>query len=56
MQIIIEFINYSDAFDHDLMLSCLADIRAGKQTKIPEYDYKTNSRYLIYQNKFNFEI
>merc|ERR1719347_660050 len=26
------------------MLSWLADIRAGKQTKIPEYDYKTNSR------------
>jgi len=36
--------DHPDAFDHDLMLSCLADIRAGKQTKIPEYDYKTNSR------------
>jgi uridine kinase len=36
--------DHPDAFDHDLMLSCLEDIRAGKQTKIPEYDYKTNSR------------
>merc|ERR1712088_27805 len=36
--------DHPDAFDHDLMLSCLEHIRAGKQTKIPEYDYKTNSR------------
>lgn len=36
--------DHPDAFDHDLMLSCLEDIRAGKSTKIPEYDYKTNSR------------
>ena len=35
---------FLDAFDHDLMLSCLSDIRSGKSTKIPLYDYKTNSR------------
>lgn len=43
--------DHPDAFDHDLMLSCLSDIRAGKQTKIPEYDYKTNSRV---KDKFTF--
>lgn len=36
--------DHPDAFDHDLMLSCLSDIRSGKSTKIPLYDYKTNSR------------
>ena len=26
------------------MLSCLGDIRAGRPTKVPVYDFKTNSR------------
>jgi len=36
--------DHPDAFDHLLMESCLKDILAGKQTKIPVYDFKTNSR------------
>ncbi len=37
--------NYiADAFDHDLMLSCLSNIHNGKATKIPKYDFKTNAR------------
>ncbi len=33
-----------DAFDHDLMLSCLTDIQNGKPTKVPVYNFVTNSR------------
>lgn len=36
--------DHPDAFDHDLMMSCLADIRDGKMTRVPVYDFKTNSR------------
>ncbi len=36
--------DHPDAFDHDLMLQCLTDIRNGKTTKVPVYDFKTNAR------------
>jgi len=36
--------DHPDAFDHDLLVSCLEDIRAGKRTLIPVYDFKTHSR------------
>ena len=36
--------DHPDAFDHELMLSCLKDIREGKTTKIPHYDFITHSR------------
>lgn len=36
--------DHPDAFDLDTMMKCLADIRDGKITKVPEYDFKTNSR------------
>jgi len=36
--------DHPDAFDLDTMMKCLADIRDGKVTKVPEYDFKTNSR------------
>ena len=35
---------FPDAFDHELMISCLRDIQAGKPTKVPVYDFKTNAR------------
>ncbi len=35
---------FPDAFDHELMLNCLKDIQEGKPTKVPVYDFKTNSR------------
>jgi uridine kinase len=34
----------TDAFDHDLMLKCLQDIREGKSTQVPVYDFKSNAR------------
>ena len=34
----------ADAFDHDLMFNCLKDIQEAKPTKVPVYDFKTNSR------------
>lgn len=37
----------SDAFDHDLMLACLKDIREGKKTNVPVYDFITNARYVF---------
>lgn len=33
-----------DAFDHELMIACLKDIQDGKPTKVPKYDFVTNSR------------
>jgi len=36
--------DHPDAFDHKLMLKCLSDIRSGKSTHVPVYDFKTNSR------------
>lgn len=36
--------DHPDAFDHDLMLACLKDIRDGKKTQVPVYDFVTNSR------------
>lgn len=36
--------DHPDAFDNELMLSCLKDIVSGKPTKVPVYDFKTNSR------------
>ena len=39
--------DHPDAFDLNTMMKCLADIRDGKVTKVPEYDFKTNSRYML---------
>jgi len=36
--------DHPDAYDNDLMESVLCDIAKGKQTKVPVYDFKTNSR------------
>jgi len=36
--------DHPDAFDNELMESVLSDIMAGRVTKIPVYDFKTNSR------------
>lgn len=36
--------DHPDAFDNELMESCLKDILAGVKTRIPVYDFKTNSR------------
>lgn len=36
--------DHPDAFDAKLMESVLSDIIAGQQTKVPVYDFKTNSR------------
>jgi len=36
--------DHPNAFDDELMESCLKDIMCGRQTKIPVYDFKTNSR------------
>jgi len=41
--------DHPDAFDNRLMESCLHDIVKCKPTKVPVYDYKTNSRIA---NKF----
>jgi len=41
--------DHPDAFDNELMEKCLDDILVGKPTKIPVYDFKTNSRV---PNKF----
>jgi len=38
------FIVFSEAFDMDLLLTCLRDVSEGKTTKIPVYDVKSNSR------------
>jgi uridine kinase len=36
--------DHPDAFDNDLMEQCLKDIIQGRPTKVPVYDFKTNSR------------
>jgi len=36
--------DHPDAFDNELMEQCLDDIIAGRPTKVPVYDFKTNSR------------
>merc|ERR1712218_285453 len=36
--------DHPNAFDNDLMESCLKSILNGKQTQIPVYDFKTNAR------------
>merc|ERR1712066_170610 len=36
--------DHPDAFDHELMINCLKDIQEAKPTKVPVYDFKTNSR------------
>jgi len=36
--------DHPDAFDNTLMESCMKDILEGRQTQIPVYDFKTNSR------------
>lgn len=36
--------DHPDAFDNELMLSCLQNIVSGAPTKVPVYDFKTNSR------------
>ncbi len=36
--------SFSDAFDHELMMTCLSEIQSGRPTKVPVYDFKTNSR------------
>jgi len=36
--------DHPDAYDNDLMESVLTDIVEGRQTKVPVYDFKTNSR------------
>jgi len=36
--------DHPDALDNELLMSCLADIRDGKMTRVPVYDFKTNSR------------
>ena len=36
--------DHPDAFDNELMESVLSDIIKGRQTRVPVYDFKTNSR------------
>jgi len=36
--------DHPDAFDNDLMESCLTQILSGRQTQVPVYDFKTNAR------------
>jgi len=36
--------DHPDAFDNELMESVLTDIIKGRQTRVPVYDFKTNSR------------
>jgi len=36
--------DHPDAFDNELMEACLSDIMLRRPTKIPVYDFKTNSR------------
>lgn len=48
--------DHPDAFDLDIMMKCLADIRDGKVTKVPEYDFKTNSRMRDSDGKEMFRL
>jgi len=36
--------DHPDAFDHQLMVKCLKDIKECRSTQVPLYDFKTNSR------------
>ena len=36
--------DHPNAFDNELMETCLQSILAGRQTQIPVYDFKTNAR------------
>merc|ERR1711990_731218 len=36
--------DHPNAFDNELMESCLQSILSGRQTQIPVYDFKTNAR------------
>jgi len=36
--------DHPDAFDHQLMVNCLKDIKECRSTQVPLYDFKTNSR------------
>jgi len=36
--------DHPNAFDNELMESCLKDIMAGRPTRVPVYDFRTNSR------------
>jgi len=36
--------DHPNAFDNELMESCLKDIMEGRPTKVPVYDFKTNAR------------
>ena len=36
--------DHPDAFDNNLMESCLTQILSGRQTQVPVYDFKTNAR------------
>ena len=48
--IMISYINVfiSDAFDNQLILQTLQDIKDGRVCRIPVYDFKTNSRYTFF--------
>lgn len=48
--------DHPDAFDTDTMMRCLADIREGKVTKVPEYDFKTNARMRDSQGQEMFRL
>lgn len=41
-------VQFPDAFNNDLILQTVRDILSGKKCEIPVYDYKTNSRYMLY--------
>ena len=34
----------SDAFDYDLMVKTLSDLKSGKMIEVPIYDFNTHSR------------
>merc|ERR1712141_63350 len=36
--------DHPDAFDHQLMVKCLKDIKECRSTQVPLYDFKTNAR------------
>jgi len=38
--------DHPDAFEHQLMLSTLNDLRNGKGVRVPKYDFRTNSRVI----------
>lgn len=40
--------DHPSAFNETQVLQVLQDILAGKKVKIPVYDYKSNSQYVVY--------